>query len=92
MVLSGIFQMLSSIGFRALCPSFIAARVGSVRGISFNFEDALDFRSQLTEEERTLMDQSREYAQAKLLPRVTEVCLCFLWNVYRSHFLQNIRL
>ncbi|CAJ0575392.1 unnamed protein product, partial [Mesorhabditis spiculigera] len=48
-------------------------RVCSYRNkASFNWEDAFDLRSQLTDEERTLMDTSREYATAKLLPRVTE--------------------
>ncbi|KAF8362567.1 hypothetical protein PRIPAC_89490, partial [Pristionchus pacificus] len=39
---------------------------------SFNFTDAFDLASQLNDEERTLMESSREYCQGKLLPRVTE--------------------
>ncbi|VDK24993.1 unnamed protein product [Anisakis simplex] len=32
----------------------------------------MDLRSQLTEDERTLMEQTHEYCQDKLLPRVIE--------------------
>ena len=39
---------------------------------SLNWQDAFDLRSQLTEEECTLMDSTREYCKDKLLPRVTQ--------------------
>jgi glutaryl-CoA dehydrogenase len=38
---------------------------------TFNYLDALDIDSQLTEDERSLRDQARKYCQDKLLPRVT---------------------
>ncbi|GMR35927.1 hypothetical protein PMAYCL1PPCAC_06122 [Pristionchus mayeri] len=44
----------------------------SARSASFNFTDAFDLASQLNEEERELMESSRDYCQGKLLPRVTE--------------------
>lgn len=37
---------------------------------TFNYLDPLDIDSQLTEEERTLRDQARNYCEGKLLPRV----------------------
>ncbi|VDN60536.1 unnamed protein product [Dracunculus medinensis] len=39
---------------------------------SLNYSDVLDLRSQLTDEEVTLMEQTRDYAQKKLLPRVID--------------------
>lgn len=38
----------------------------------FNFEDALDLESQLTDDERMIRDQFRDYCQEKLMPRVIE--------------------
>ncbi|KAI6229033.1 Acyl-CoA dehydrogenase and Acyl-CoA oxidase dehydrogenase domain containing protein [Aphelenchoides fujianensis] len=55
----------------------VALRMGGSRAIqlrcasSFNYADAFDFDSQLTEEERSLKEQVRAYCQEKLLPRVT---------------------
>ncbi|EYC14608.1 hypothetical protein Y032_0040g303 [Ancylostoma ceylanicum] len=46
--------------------------VSTVRSSSFNFRDAFDLSSQLTEDERALMETAHEYCQEKLLPRVTE--------------------
>jgi glutaryl-CoA dehydrogenase len=39
---------------------------------SFNWEDPLLLNDQLTEEERLIAKSSRDYAQAKLMPRVLE--------------------
>ncbi|TKR70404.1 hypothetical protein L596_022437 [Steinernema carpocapsae] len=39
---------------------------------TFNYKDAFAFDDQLTEEERVLKEQSHDYCQAMLLPRVTE--------------------
>uniref|UniRef100_A0A914HDZ5 glutaryl-CoA dehydrogenase (ETF) n=1 Tax=Globodera rostochiensis TaxID=31243 RepID=A0A914HDZ5_GLORO len=41
-------------------------------GSTFNFLDAFDLNSQLTEDERTLRDQARAFCQQKLQPRVTQ--------------------
>ncbi|RCN45339.1 acyl-CoA dehydrogenase, middle domain protein [Ancylostoma caninum] len=46
--------------------------VSTARCASFNFRDAFDISSQLTEDERALMETAHEYCQEKLLPRVTE--------------------
>src|SRR6516165_11005381 len=37
---------------------------------AFNWQDPLDFESELTEEERMVRDTARGYAQDKLFPRV----------------------
>ena len=37
---------------------------------SFDFSDPLDLRSQLTEDERLIMDTSRSFCQSNLMPRV----------------------
>ncbi|MFH4979021.1 hypothetical protein AB6A40_005730 [Gnathostoma spinigerum] len=39
---------------------------------TFNFEDAFDLRSQLTDDEKILMEEGRHYCQTKLMPRVLE--------------------
>ncbi|KAK0409518.1 hypothetical protein QR680_004591 [Steinernema hermaphroditum] len=39
---------------------------------TFNYKDAFAFDDQLTEEERVLKEQTHEYCQAKLMPRITE--------------------
>ncbi len=39
--------------------------------LSFDWEDPFDLEGQLTEEERLVRDTARNYAQEKLLPRVT---------------------
>ncbi|MPT22922.1 acyl-CoA dehydrogenase [Ancylobacter polymorphus] len=39
--------------------------------VSFDWADPVDFDAQLTEEERLVRDTARDYAQEKLLPRVT---------------------
>ncbi|CAJ0927418.1 unnamed protein product, partial [Mesorhabditis belari] len=66
--------MLSRISSRVSRLNVAApVQLGAIRQKgTFNWEDPFDLRSQLNEEERTLMDQTREYAAAKLLPRVTE--------------------
>ena len=38
----------------------------------FNFEDAFDLESQLTDDERMTRDQFRSYCQDKLMPRIIE--------------------
>src|ERR1700743_3785527 len=37
---------------------------------AFDWQDPLDLESELTEEERMVRDTARDYAQAKLFPRV----------------------
>ncbi|CAJ0605338.1 unnamed protein product [Cylicocyclus nassatus] len=69
--MSFYIEMLSRTihGILKVGPSAVSAtRLGS----SFNFRDAFDISSQLTEEERILMQSAHEYCQEKLLPRVTE--------------------
>ncbi|ETN82072.1 acyl-CoA dehydrogenase protein [Necator americanus] len=46
--------------------------VSNGRCASFNFRDAFDISSQITDDERALMETAHEYCQQKLLPRVTE--------------------
>ncbi|VDM58733.1 unnamed protein product [Angiostrongylus costaricensis] len=41
-------------------------------GSSFNFRDPFDISSQLTEDEKDLMESARTYCQEKLLPRITK--------------------
>ncbi|WP_421697031.1 acyl-CoA dehydrogenase [Ancylobacter sp.] len=43
----------------------------SAAKVSFDWADPVDFDAQLTEEERLVRDTARDYAQEKLLPRVT---------------------
>jgi len=38
----------------------------------FNYEDAFDLESQLTDDERMVRDQFRSYCQEKLMPRIIE--------------------
>ncbi|KAI1718519.1 acyl-CoA dehydrogenase, middle domain-containing protein [Ditylenchus destructor] len=45
-------------------------RANSTSAQSFNYLDAFDLDSQLTEDERALRDQARNYCQEKLMPRV----------------------
>ncbi len=40
--------------------------------VRFNYEDAFDLESQLTDDERMVRDQFRDYCQEKLMPRVLE--------------------
>lgn len=39
---------------------------------SFNWEDALNLESLLTEEEISIRDSFRQYCQTQLLPRITQ--------------------
>src|SRR5262245_3739201 len=47
-----------------------AAKPAAVKDAAFNWEDPLDFESELSEEERMVRDTARGYAQDKLFPRV----------------------
>jgi glutaryl-CoA dehydrogenase len=38
--------------------------------VKFNYQDALNLDSQLTEDEKIMRDAAREYCQNKLFPRV----------------------
>ncbi len=40
--------------------------------VRFNYEDAFDLESQLTDDERMIRDQFRDYCQEKLMPRIIE--------------------
>jgi hypothetical protein len=40
--------------------------------VRFNYEDAFDLESQLTDDERMVRDQFRSYCQEKLMPRIIE--------------------
>lgn len=40
--------------------------------VSFNWQDPFNLESQLTDEEKMVRDQFRQYCQEKLLPRVIE--------------------
>jgi hypothetical protein len=40
--------------------------------VRFNYEDAFDLESQLTDDERMIRDQFRNYCQDKLMPRIIE--------------------
>ncbi|KAI3409780.1 hypothetical protein GPALN_006156 [Globodera pallida] len=52
--------------------SMQASKNNNCVGSTFNFLDAFDLNSQLTEDERTLRDQARAFCQQKLQPRVTQ--------------------
>jgi glutaryl-CoA dehydrogenase len=45
------------------------------KAANFQWDDAFLLEDQLTEEERAIRDTTRDYAQSKLLPRVTEAYL-----------------
>ncbi|MEQ1648962.1 MAG: acyl-CoA dehydrogenase [Hyphomicrobiaceae bacterium] len=47
----------------------------STAKVSFNWEDPFQLEDQLNEDERAIRDVARDYAQEKLLPRVTEAYL-----------------
>lgn len=47
----------------------------STAKVSFNWEDPFQLDDQLNEDERAIRDVARDYAQEKLLPRVTEAYL-----------------
>jgi len=55
----------------SVAPSPAAAPSSSTSSPQFDFRDALNLESRLTEEEVMVRDVFREYCQAKLLPRVT---------------------
>lgn len=67
---------------RRLRPSLRCARPSARRGLSsstatapfarFDWEDALNLESRLTEEERFIRDAARSYAQSALAPRILE--------------------
>lgn len=38
--------------------------------VKFNYQDALNLDSQLTEDEKIMRDAARDYCQSKLMPRV----------------------
>jgi glutaryl-CoA dehydrogenase len=48
---------------------------GSTAKATFNWEDPFQLDDQLSEDERAIRDVARDYAQEKLLPRVTEAYL-----------------
>ena len=51
----------------AVCRAFSAA----AEKVEFNWEDPLNLECRLTEEERAIRDVARQYAQEKLMPRIT---------------------
>lgn len=57
----------TAIGVQARASSSSAGKF-----TSFNWEDAFDLTSQLTEEEQMVQDTARKYCQENLMPRVTE--------------------
>jgi len=50
----------------------------------FDWADPFDLEGQLTEEERLVRDTARDYAQEKLLPRVTSAYLDERFDPSRS--------
>ena len=60
-------------------PIFLCVRNASansnsknIEKVKFNYEDALDLESQLTDDERMIRDSFRSYCQDKLMKRVIE--------------------
>eukprot|EP00128_Syssomonas_multiformis_P012065 Colp12_sorted_trinity150504_noHs@31277 len=49
-----------------------ASEFGPAKFANFNYQDALNLDSQLTEEERMVRDTAREYCQSKLMPRIVK--------------------
>ena len=47
-------------------------RFGVTKYVPFNFEDALNLKSQLTEEEIMVMESARNYAQSNLMPKILQ--------------------
>lgn len=69
-----MYRPLLRISARQLTAS---ARPGAVRGFAahatpqpFNWEDPLDYKSLLTEEELAIQETAESYCQERLLPRV----------------------
>lgn len=52
------------LGYQLQCCVYLSAKV------PFNWRDALDLESQLTEEEIMIRDSFRDYCQDKLMPRI----------------------
>ncbi|KAJ1346130.1 hypothetical protein KIN20_000837 [Parelaphostrongylus tenuis] len=63
--------MLSTINTKFLRKA-LSGTTAAIRNSSFNFRDPFDISSQLTEDERDLMESARTYCQEKLLPRITK--------------------
>ena len=71
------FQMFSKRTLAILRPAlrpttFLPVQNASSRSAKFNYEDAFDLESQLTDDERMVRDQFRNYCQDKLMKRVIE--------------------
>ncbi|KAI8899609.1 acyl-CoA dehydrogenase/oxidase [Globomyces pollinis-pini] len=62
-----IYKQLASV--RSFTSSSVVA--GPAKLAKFNWQDPLNLESCLTEEEISIRDTARQYAQSKLLPRVT---------------------
>jgi len=58
-------QVRLKIAFQCYCKIIITEA-------RFNYEDAFDLESQLTDDERMVRDQFRSYCQEKLMPRIIE--------------------
>jgi len=62
--------MLSRVLNRAITRSLPARSFASFA--RFDFEDALNFEGQLTDEERMIGETAKQFAYEKLLPRITK--------------------
>ncbi|KAI8816312.1 acyl-CoA dehydrogenase/oxidase [Fimicolochytrium jonesii] len=56
----------------SLAPTLAARSMASATKTKFDWKDAFDLNSQLTEEERAVRDSARDYCQSKLMSRVIE--------------------
>ncbi|CAF1108491.1 unnamed protein product [Adineta ricciae] len=71
-MLNSINSRTFSIIRRCLKPSFTVQLQNASTKTRFNYEDALDLESQLTDDERLVRDQFRSYCEEKLMPRIIE--------------------
>jgi glutaryl-CoA dehydrogenase len=66
------FKCIPSIGVRYLSTTRLGLASNKEKGAEFDFRDALDLNSQLTEDEASMKDQVHQYCQEKLMPRILE--------------------
>ncbi|KAI9152449.1 hypothetical protein H9P43_009240 [Blastocladiella emersonii ATCC 22665] len=61
--------LTQAVAFQAARRTMATAK-GPAKFVKFDWEDALNLKGQLTEEETAVMESARAYAQEKLMPRV----------------------
>jgi len=71
-LIRGVTKFSKSVGGSRACQFGTKAPGEQVFAARFDYEDPLNLRSQLTEEEVMVMESANAYCQEKLLPRVLE--------------------